>query len=157
VLDVLAVWLHTLAFVIALGYYGILGRIVLPTLERTLDGTGQARTLMALERRAVPLILLSAVLFVGTGTYLLFIDPRYGGLGSFTANTWSTLMLIKHLVVAALVVLAVVVDVLIRDLAWVTDETDRVSSLRRLRWALDGTTGLGALIVLLTAAAQVAE
>ena len=34
---ILALWLHTLAFVIAWGDYGVLGRIILPALARSLD------------------------------------------------------------------------------------------------------------------------
>jgi uncharacterized membrane protein len=152
--QLLAVWLHTLAFVIAWGYYGILGRIMLPALERSLDGPARARTLAAIERTALPLVVLSMALFVVTGSYLLFVDPRYAGLGDFFANTWTMLMLVKHLVVIVLIALGVVVDVLIRRLAEATNDATRVLVLRRLRLAAEGATGLGALIVLLTAAAQ---
>ena len=87
---VLAAWLHTLAFVIAWGYYGILGRIVLPGLERSLDGVAQAGTLVAIERRAMPLVVLSALIFLVTGTYLLVSSPSYSGLGDVFASTWTT-------------------------------------------------------------------
>ena len=51
VLDVGAVWFHTLALLIALGYYGILGRVVVPSLERTLTGADLSAALGAVERR----------------------------------------------------------------------------------------------------------
>ena len=117
VAQVLAVWLHTLAFVIAWGYYGILGRIVLPGLERSIERPAQAAALLAIERRALPLVVLSLVLFTATGTYLLVNDPHYAGLGDFFASTWTTLMLLKHLLVVALVVLGVAVDRLTRRAA----------------------------------------
>jgi uncharacterized membrane protein len=142
--------------VIAWGYYGILGRITLPAIEHSLDGPAQARALVAIERRALPLIALSAMLFIVTGTYLLFVDPRYAGLGNFFANTWTALMLIKHLVVIVLIALAVIVDLLIRRVGAASDDSTRASALRRLRLSAEGATGLGALIVLLTAAAQLA-
>ena len=152
--QVIGVWIHTLAFVIAWGYYGVLARIILPGLERSLDRPGQIAALGAIERRALPLVILSLVLFTVTGTYLLLTDPKYAGLGNFFASTWTTLMLIKHVVVIVLVGLAVIVDVLIRRLGDVGDATAQSSSLRRVALAAEGATGLGALIVLLTAAAQ---
>lgn len=148
-----AVWLHTVAFVIAWGFYGILARMILPGLGKTLDLAGQTRTLAAIERRALPFVLLAVVLFVVTGTYLLVVNPRYDGLGSFT-NSWATLMLVKHLLVVVLVGLGVLIDYLIRGAADAQDDRDRKSDLRWIGLAADGATGLGALIALTTAAAQ---
>jgi uncharacterized membrane protein len=152
--QVLAVWLHTLAFVIAWGYYGILGRMVLPALEQSLERLAQAAALVAIERRALPLVVLSLVLFAASGTYLLVIDPQYAGLGDFFASTLATLMLVKHVLVVGLVALGVYVDRLIRRVGDATNENARESALRRLALSAEGATGLGALIVLLTAAAQ---
>lgn len=150
----LAVALHTLAFVIAWGYYGILGRIVLPALERTLEPQATTRTLLAVERRALPLVLISTVLFLVTGTYLLVVNAEYTRLGDFFANTWSTLMLVKHLVVVVLIVLGILVDRLIRSADRQADDVGRAATLGRVRLSAEGATGLGAVIVLLTAAAQ---
>jgi uncharacterized membrane protein len=151
---VLAVWLHTLAFVIAWGYYGILGRMVLPALERSLDRPTQAAALAAIERQALPLIAISLVLFGATGAYLLVVDQHYAGLGNVFASTWTTLMLIKHVLVIGLIVLGLYVDILIRRAGDATSDDVRGSVLRRVGWSAEGATGLGALIVLLTAAAQ---
>ena len=153
---VLATWLHTLAFVIAWGYYGILGRMVLPGLERSLDRPAQADALVAIERRALPLVGLSLVLFTLTGSYLLVVDPKYAGLGDFFASTWTILMLVKHVLVIILVVVAVYIDRLIRRVGDATDDAGRDAASRRLRLSAEGATGLGALIVLLTVAAQTA-
>ena len=150
----IAVWLHTVAFVIAWGYYGVLGRMILPALEQTTDGPARGEAIAAIERRAVPLVLLAMALFVVTGTYLLFVDPRYDGLGNFFANSWTTLMLVKHVVVIGLIGLAVMVDRYVRRLQAATDDATRASALRNLRLSAEAATGLGALIVLLTAAAQ---
>jgi uncharacterized membrane protein len=152
--QVLAVWVHTVGFVIAWGYYGILGRMILPALERSLDGPERAAALVAIERRAVPLVLLSAGLFVATGVYLLLVDSHYEGLGNVFASTWTTLMLVKHGLVVGLVVLAVAIDFLVERVAIATTEPARTSATRRLARTTEGATALGALIVLLTAAAQ---
>ena len=155
-LAVVAVWLHTVAFVIAWGYYGVLGRIVLPGLERSLDAGPAGTTLEAIESRALPLVVLSMVLFGLTGTYLLVSDPEYAGLGAFFATTWTTLMLVKHVVVVGLVAAAVTVDRFIRRMANAATDVERLSALRRVRLGAEAATALGALIALLTAAAQLA-
>lgn len=149
-----AIALHTVAFVIAWGYYGILGRIVLPALRRSLDPPAATGTLVAIEARALPLVLFSVVLFIVTGTYLLFMSPGYAGLGDFFANSWSALMLAKHVVVVALVALGIVVDRLVRRAGAASDDAARSAALGRVELAAEATTGLGAVIVLLTAAAQ---
>ncbi len=154
--QLLAVAVHTLAFVIAWGYYGILGRIVLPALDRSLQGPPLGAAIGEIERRALPLVVLSAVLFTITGSYLLIVNPRYEGLGNLFASSWTMLILVKHVVVVALVVLAVAVDVYARRVASATDETARTHALHRLSLAAEATTALGAVVVLLTAAAQAA-
>ena len=154
VTQLLALWLHTVAFVIAWGYYGILGRVVLPALARSLDRPTEVRTLVALERRALPLVLISVVLFVVTGTYLLLVGQHYEGLGNVFANTWTTLMLLKHLLVVGLIALGIGVDLLIRRADEAIDEAAGTTALRRLGLTAEAATVLGALIVLLTAAAQ---
>jgi uncharacterized membrane protein len=153
---VLAVWLHTLAFVIAWGYYGVLGRMVLPGLERSLEPPAQAAALIAIERRALPLIALSIVLFTATGAYLLVVDSHYAGLGNVFASTWTTLMLVKHVLVVGLVVVGAYLDLLIRRAGEATSDDVRESALRRVGLGAEGATALGALIVLLTVAAQAA-
>lgn len=154
--NVIAIWLHTVALVIAWGYYGVLGRIVLPGLERSLDGPGVVNSLDAVERRAVPLVLLSMVLFTATGTWLLVVDPAYAGLGAFFASTWTTLMLVKHLLVIAFVIVAIAVDRLIRGAVAATTDDQRRAAVGRVRIGAEAATALGAMIVLLTAIAQVA-
>jgi uncharacterized membrane protein len=155
--QVIAVWVHTLAFVIVLGYYGVLGRVTLPALERSLDGPALATALVAIERRALPLLVLSAGLFIVTGSILLIVDPKYAGLGDFFASTWTTLMLVKHVVVVGVIVLGVLVDQSIRQVGEATGDASRTAAVRRLRLSAEGATGLGALVILLTAAAEIAD
>jgi uncharacterized membrane protein len=156
VLLVLAVWLHTVAFVIGWGYYGVLGRMILPALGRSLDGPAQASALVAIERRALPLVVVSLVLFSVTGSYLLVADPQYAGLGDVFASAWTVLMLVKHVLVVGLVVLGVAADRVVRRIGDATTDAARASGIRRLTLTAEGATVLGALIVLLTAAAQAA-
>jgi uncharacterized membrane protein len=153
--QILASWLHLVALVIAWGYYGVLGRIVLPGLERSLDGEDDVVSSLAeVERRAVPLVLLSMVLFTASGTWLLVVDPAYAGLGAFFASTWTTLMLVKHVLVIAFVAIAIAIDRLIRRAVSAATEEERRTAVGRVRLAAEAVTALGALIALLTAAAQ---
>jgi uncharacterized membrane protein len=151
---VVATWVHTLAFVIAWGYYGVLGRMILPGLAGTLGRPAQIDVLVAIERRALPLVLLSVVLFTLSGTYLLLVDPAYAGLGNVLASAWTALMFAKHGLVVVLVILGVLVDRQIRRLAEAGDDASRVALFARLRLATEGATAAGALIALLTVAAQ---
>ena len=147
-----ALWVHTLAMVIVLGYYGILARIVLPALRRSLDGPGLVVAVPAVERRALPFVLAAAVAFIVTGAYLLVVDDRYTGIGDFSSS-WSTLMLVKHLVIVVMLALAVVVDRLARAVGEATDE-GRGQVLDVLVLVADGATAMGAIALLLTAIAQ---
>jgi uncharacterized membrane protein len=152
-LQVLATWLHTVAFVIAWGYYGVLARMILPGLAQTVEPVARSIALLAIERRALPFILLSVVLFTITGSYLLVTDPQYAGLGNFGSG-WTALMLGKHVLVIVFVGLGVIVDRLIRWAADVADDRARDTYLRWLGRRADVATGVGALIALLTVAAQ---
>jgi uncharacterized membrane protein len=153
---VLAVWLHTVAFVIAWGYYGILDRFVLPEVARSLDDDARGPFLRALERRALPFVLLAVVLFTVTGSYMLVTDPRYTGLGDVSSSTWAALIFVKHLVVVGFIVVGVLIDLLIRDLAAATEPEARARIMRRLGFGTLAATALGAVIALLTVVARYA-
>lgn len=151
-----AVWVHTLSTVVVLGYYGILGRVILPALRKSLDGPALGRAVVAVERQAVPLVVLSVVLFTISGAYLLLVDDQFVGIGRYFESSWSTLMLIKHLLVAVMVAGGVGVHVLAGEVGDPDlDDASRRRWLGYLRLAAEAMTGLGALILLLTAAAQV--
>jgi uncharacterized membrane protein len=153
VAHVVELWLHTLAVLIALGYYGTLGRFVVPALRRSLDGASIVSGLVAIERRARPFLALAVILFIVTGILLMASDERYAGPGNVGASSWTTLMLVKHVVVAGIVVLGVLVDQRIwqADRAIGSAERDRAVGHAGLLSEL--ATGLGALAILLTAMA----
>jgi len=150
---VFSVAVHTLSMVIVLGYYGILGRIVLPGLKRTLDDRRLAEVLLVIEQRARPFLVLSIAAFAITGIYLTFADEQYEGLVAIGSSTWTTLILLKHLVVAGIVGLGVVLDRMIEGLAaWEAGPPER--SVRLTGLLAEGITALGAIVILMTAAAQ---
>lgn len=152
VVEVGALWLHAVAMVIVVGYYGVLARIVLPALRRSLDGPSLASAVLAVERRALPLVLIAIVMFIVTGVYLLVIDQQYTGVGDFS-STWSTMMLVKHLVVLAMIALGVAVDRLARAVGEASDE-GRPQTLDVLSLAAEATMALGVIVLLLTTVAQ---
>jgi uncharacterized membrane protein len=154
IVQVLAVWVHTLALVIAMGYYGVLGRMVVPALQHSVAVPAQVATMISLERRALPFMLLATVLFVVTGTYLLVVSPSYAGLGNVFASTWTTLMLIKHGLVVVFIGLGVALDLFVHGLGAQAPDTEITALPRRVRLTAEVATGVGALIILLTAAAQ---
>jgi uncharacterized membrane protein len=150
---VISLAVHTLSMVIVLGYYGILGRIVLPALRRSLDGPGVARSLVGIEHRARPFLVLSIAAFAITGIYLTFADEQYEGLVALGGSSWTTLILLKHLVVAGVVGLGLLLDRLIEGLAgWEAEPPE--TSVRTIGLLAEGITALGAIVILLTAAAQ---
>jgi uncharacterized membrane protein len=150
-----AIAVHTLAMILTVGYYGILGRVILPALRGSLAGPVLGTTLATVERRARPLLLLSVGLFVATGVFLLLADEQSEGIGNFFASTWTTLMLAKHGLIVVMILLAGAVDFLVSEVAYAETDVERDRHLGRLGLAIEATTGVGAFVVVLTAAAQV--
>jgi uncharacterized membrane protein len=147
-----ATWIHTIAIVILLGYYATLSLIVLPWL--TSGGAREPGSVIAsVERRALPWIFASVALFTLTGVALMAAHTG--------ANPdWVPLIIAKHLIVVAMIVLGVVVDrVLVPRVAgtwWtpaVVPSTD-VRDLRPIVQACAAMSVLGAAVLLFTALAQ---
>ncbi len=150
-----AAWLHSLATVFVLGYYALLALVVVPVLRRTLNAPALGRVIPAIERRALPLLLGAVVLFLGTGAYMLATNSQFQGLGHAFVNTWSMLIVIKHAVVVVLVGIGVYLDILVvPDIERPVDEASQAAAVRRLAGGSGAIAVLGALVLLLTAAAQ---
>ena len=156
-----ATWIHTVAIVVVLGYYATLWLVVLPWLSSG-GAPEPGRVITLLERRALPWIIGSIVLFIVTGVVLMLTSPSYDGLGNLAASTWAILIVVKHVVVVAMVALGLVVDrVLVPRVAgtWWTPAVVPSTDARDLRpiARASGVMGvLGAVVLLLTAAAQLA-
>ncbi len=153
--------IHAIAIVVALGYYVVLSLIVLPWLSS--GGSREpARVLAALDRRAMPWILGSVVAFTVTGVLMMLASPESEGLGNLGGSTWAVLIVVKHLVVVAMVVLGVVMHrVLVPRLdgTWWTPAVEPSTDVRDLRPMAQASAAmslLGAVALLLTAAAQAA-
>ena len=150
-----AVWLHSLATVVLLGYYAVLALIVVPVLRRVVNGPAIGRVIPDIERRALPLVAAAIGVFIVTGLYLMLSDARFPGFGHFFGNTWSTLIVIKHVVVGVLIGVGVYLDLLVMPaIAGPLDEAARTAAVARLARGATAMVILGAIVLLLTAAAQ---
>lgn len=150
-LPIFASWTHLLATVTLVGYYVVMAVIVLPSLAGfpAVDGIG---IVSAIQRRAMPALVLSLVVFLATGIYLLTSDPRYAGPGN-VAGEWGTQMLVKHLVLVAMLGVGSYADgLIVRAAAARGGGPSTVSA--RVTWMFRALAALGALVLLLTAAAQ---
>ena len=147
VAQAVAAWLHSLATVILLGYYALLALVVVPVLRSAVNGPALGRVIPAIERRALPLTLASIGVFLVTGTYLLLTDDRFLGLGHVFENAWSTLIVIKHVLVIALIGFGVFIDLLVvPDIANPADEAARTAAIRRLARSASAIAALGAIV-----------
>lgn len=155
VVQAAAVWLHSLATVGLLGYYEVLALIVLPVLRITVTGPAIGRIVPAIERRALPVVAGAVAVFVVTGLYLMLTDQRFLGFGHFFASTWSTLIVVKHVIIVALVGVGAYLDLLVMpQVAGPVDEVARIAAVRRLARCATLIATLGVAVLLLTAAAQ---
>lgn len=148
-----ATWLHLIATVALLGYYGIVGLLVVPVLWRIVPARELGDSIASVERRAFPVIIGSLAVFLATGVYLMGVDPQYGGVGDVSGSAWATLFLVKHLVVLGMVGVGVYIDALIVRRFALPEATDQ-AAVRRLEVAAGFMTALGAVVLLLTAAGQ---
>ncbi len=143
--------LHVLATIVFVGYYFFTGLIYLPVLERCVDARVLRELLEQVSGRLRPFFGGSLLMVAVTGTYLMLTNQNYQGLGNFFANPWSTLIVIKHGVILAFLVIAV-----FSERAFLGQISERKpEALKHFRWAADINMLLGVAIVLMTSAAQV--
>jgi uncharacterized membrane protein len=147
-------WLHALGMVGLLGYYAVMTFVVLPSLSRSFDGDRLGEVVQALGRRSRPLVAGAIVLFLVSGAWLMLTSGRYDGLGNLFASTWTTLLTVKHLLVLVMLALTVGADRLAAGAGRSSTDEARQITFGTLELAMQGSTVLGALILLLTAAAQ---
>src|SRR5512141_894799 len=103
----ISTWLHAVATIVFVGYYLFTGLIYLPVLERQMQAGTLRSLLEQISARLRPFFGGSLLIFLVTGTHLMFINDSYLGLGNFFGNPWSTLIVIKHVLVLAFLALAI--------------------------------------------------
>ncbi|HEX2909520.1 MAG TPA: CopD family protein [Chloroflexia bacterium] len=145
-------WLHLLATIVMIGYFIFTSLIFLPVIERQMSPEALRALLEQVSARLRPYFGGALLIFLVTGTHLMLNNQNYLGLGKFFDNPWSSLMVIKHVLVLGFLVLAVFSErVYLPQINQLKPE-----ALKRFRLALNINTVLGLIILLLTALAQTA-
>ena len=147
----LSTWLHALATIVMIGYFLFSSLIYLPVFERQMHPDDLRDLLEQVSARLRPFFGGSLLIFLVTGTHLMLINGNYLGFGKFFDNPWSVLMVIKHGLVLAFLVLAVFSERAF--MGQISQQTPQ--ALNRFRWSLRINMVLGAVILLLTSMAQV--
>jgi uncharacterized membrane protein len=146
----LSTWLHVLATIIMIGYFIFTSLILLPVFEHQLQANTLRDLLTQISARLRPFFGGSLLVFLVTGTYLMLINENYLGLGHFFANPWSSLIVIKHMLVIAFLALSIFSDRVF--LGQISDQNPQ--ALKHFRWSVNITAVLGVIILLLTSIAQ---
>ncbi|MCU0512367.1 MAG: CopD family protein [Anaerolineae bacterium] len=109
----LSLFFHLLATVVWIGGLVVTVILVYPAVARTLkDNPGLYRLLSRLRTRFAPLSYLSLTTLIVTGLFQMTADPAYEGFMSFN-NTWSQVMLVKHLAIIGMVIVGGVLQWLV--------------------------------------------
>jgi uncharacterized membrane protein len=103
----LVYWLHMLATVAWIGGIVSLSILVLPAAHKSLKPVDQLAFIEAMQKRLEPLAWFSLGLLIATGLFQLSANPHYNGF--FDVSTqWSLAILVKHGMVAVMVVVSAV-------------------------------------------------
>lgn len=147
ILIALSYWLHALATVVFIGHYLLLSTIYLPALAN--NGT----ILSEISKRSRSWLYISLGIFLVTGTYLTLIDPNYLGIGNF-GNLWAILMLVKHLLIVGMIGLGFWYNALLRVGPMMSSNNSGELGIGRFRQYSNLMAISGAIVLLLTAIAQ---
>jgi len=143
----LSYWFHALATVVFIGHFILLAVIYLPALSKN----GPA--LSEISKRSRVWMYAALIVFMVTGIYLTFVDPNYLGIGNFN-NLWAILMLVKHILIVAMIVLGFWYNAILRvgPMMLSNNPEQAISSFRRY---VNGMAVCGVLVLLLTALSQI--
>jgi uncharacterized membrane protein len=150
----LSYWLHSLATVVLIGYFLVLAVIILPSFIVNQDNSTNGTILSEISKRSRGWLYAALVIFILSGIYLTLADVNYLGLGKF-GNTWSVLMLVKHILVVGMILIGLVYNAVLRigpQLKTGIDTPKTYSQVKQYAYLM---SGLGVMILLLTAISQV--
>lgn len=95
----LSLFCHIAATVIWIGGILLISFLVLPEINRSLDGQPALHQLLRrLRKRFTVIGNLALAILIVTGVLQMSTDPNYEGLLSFS-NRWSRVLLVKHLLI----------------------------------------------------------
>ena len=143
----LSTWLHAVATVVFIGHYVLLTGIYIPALSKN----GSA--LSEISKRSRSWMYVSLLVFAFTGTHLMLIDSGYLGFMDF-GNFWGIVMLVKHILVFAMIVLGFWFNAILR-VGPMMSSNHPEQAIARFRQYVNVMAICGVLVLLLTALAQV--
>ena len=103
----LVYWLHMLATVAWIGGIVSISILVLPAARKALKPADLLAFIEAMQKRLEPLAWFSLVLLIATGMFQLIVNTHYNGFFD-TSTQWSLAILVKHGLVAVMVVVSAV-------------------------------------------------
>ncbi|MFN8372653.1 MAG: CopD family protein [Anaerolineae bacterium] len=100
----ISLFFHLMSTVIWIGGLVTLSILVFPEVRRALENQPALYTLLTrLRKRFTPLSNLALAVLIVTGLTQMSLDPNYNGILQIT-NTWSVVMLLKHLTIGGMIV-----------------------------------------------------
>lgn len=144
-----SMWLHALAAVIFIGHYLLLSLLYIPVLAAK-----DPAALSEISKRSRRWLYAALLIFFVSGIHLMLVDPRYLGLANF-GNAWTVLMLVKHMLALVMIAMGFWFNAILRVGPLLVSNTGAVQATNRLRLHAGWMAVLGALVLLLTAVAQV--
>ena len=97
---------------------------------------------------------LALLIFVLTGSYLTLVDPNYLGFANF-GNVWGVLMLVKHLLIVGIIGIGFWFNAILRVGRMMSSNNGAARATRLFHLYANLMAISGALVLLLTAVAQV--
>jgi uncharacterized membrane protein len=100
-------WLHLIVLVIWLGH--MVNSLLLfgPLTSKYVSKSRYGEFIAEYRAKDQPVAISCIAIFIITGLVLTLLDEQYQGFGNVFANSWTTTLLIKHILVLAMIVLGV--------------------------------------------------
>jgi uncharacterized membrane protein len=149
----ISLWLHSVATVVLIGHYLLLAVIYLPAFKSSPVNPASGAILSEISKRSRSWMYASLVIFIVTGTYVMFVDPNYLGIGQFN-NAWSILMLVKHILIIGMLGLGFWYNAILRVGPLMSSNSGAAQALNRFQQYANLMTVTGLLVLLLTALSQ---
>jgi uncharacterized membrane protein len=149
----LSSWLHSVGTVIFIGHFVLLSLIYLPTFANDQADPARGTILSEISKRSRGWMYASLLVFIITGIYLTFVDPNYLGIGDF-GNSWSVLMLVKHILVLGMIAMGFWYNGLMRVGPLLSSNYGAAQAFVSFRRYSNLMAIAGILILLLTAISQ---
>ncbi len=146
----IANWLHLLATVIWIGGMATNTFVVLPAMSETLEPAMAGKFMGSVMKRFRRLIYASMIVLGVTGFIMTSLNANYAGAMQF-GNLWSIIGVIKHIVTAALIVVAIyafegLAPKVARQAA--SGPSPELARLRKLQTTLAGSGFLLGIVIL---------